>query len=977
MLRNAYADMLPGETRFVLVAGEPGIGKTRLVEQLLTSVGSTEPELLWAQCVEWDGSPAYWPWIQAFRRRLTRLDNSDRQVRTGYGPPNIDQSLPSVLETNSSPFSKEPREPEQARFELFSSVAAHLENSTSKRPIVLVLDDLHWADAASLALLRFLGSTVRRIPLMIVATYRNSVAIRRSPLGETLASLAREPGHRRIVLGGLARNEVRQFVEQSLSSQPDETVIEAIQHAADGNAFFMNELVRLHANHGSRPRTDESLRIPESVRDVIRQRLDQLSDRGARRLTLASVIGREFGLSLLARVANEPIEVILAEIDEAAAAGLIEEVTPDVFRFNHALVQDALYDSLPAAERPRVHGQIARELESRSDGDPATISADLARHFGLAAPAGLAPEAVQYAMEAASFARAQHAWESEIEHCKQALKALEWSEAPEVGQHCDILLALGDAETRAGKGRESAMLAGAAPDASATYAKAIRLARSADLPERFARGVLGFAGPKLGAPQSRREGLSLMHEALAKLPNDDSDLRARLLARISSDAWRLRAVGELTELDVSRSEIIQRSNEAVAMARRIDDIRLLAYALEARFQARDGPDHVQDQNRDAEELWRIAQATDDPEITEWSCLHRYEIAVESGQRALADHLLEELARLCARRRLPRLDLTLTMHQTGRAIRHGQFTEAEALIARSQTLWPRTAVISFQLTTLRWEQDRIAEVEDLIRTRLDFLPNQILWRAIKVTLKLETGDERSARAEFNDIAAAGFTNIPREVFWLRTMSWLAYDAAMLADAERARQIYDLLSPYRDHNTFILSNSDQTGGSVSYYLGLLATTMEKWELADQHFREALERNERWEIWPYAAHTRYGWAAMLLQRGRPEDLPLARELLQHALEAAEQMGMSRLARISRETNDRLTFEAGGEDPGARHGLSMREIEVLRLVTEGLSDRAIADALFISPRTVGSHVSHILTKLCVATRAEAAVVAVRRQMV
>lgn len=976
LLQNAQDVMSEGRTQFALLAGEPGIGKTRLIDEFLQSLDGTACRVLRAQCIDWEGSPAYWPWTQLLRDLLGLIGEQALLDLVGDERDRIAVVLPDLgYERQSSDASLHP---ERARFEQFEAVRRLLIRAAAEHRLVLFMDDIHWADAPSLALLQYLAESIRTAPILIIAAFRNFDVGRDSPLEHTLATVARHPGHVRMNLGRLAPVAVRSFIQMTAANDLEQRIMDKVVRSAEGHPFFMKELTRLYTEQHLADGDGDSLPVPESVREVIRQRLHRLTSPCFRQLSIASVIGREFALSLLVQVSDASVETVMSCVDEAEHSGLIERNSSDAktCRFAHALIQDSLYEDIPGPERFRIHRHVGEAIEASATGKRESLVASLAWHFGHAAPIGTAEHAVLYALKAAEIARSAYAWETEIEQFQQALRAVEWLPEPDPARRYKILLGLGDAQSHAGKGRESAILSGVSPEANQTFLEAAAIARSISNPEYLARAVIGFTGPVIAVPHSGSQGLALIDEALSALPETDSEVRAQLLARSATDTARLWAIGALNVEASELDEIRQRSNDAVAMARRLDNPTLLAYTLEARFQMGDGLGLFDPDDPGAEEMLQLALTTRDPEIDEWAQTQRHASALRRGEIAAADRALGQLSEVRIRHRTSRFDQLLIQFRAGQALRRGQLNDAERLLDETMSLWPQSAVTNYQRATLHWEQDRIDDAMKLIETRVQTYPRHPLARSIRVMLWLERGDVTRAKAELHAITADDFADVPRGLFWVNALCWLARSAYLLNDPELARQIYELLFPYRDQNLFAII-SDHTGGSIYYYLGLLATIEKRWELAEHHFKNALERNIRWEIWPYVAHTGYAWAEMLERRSESADIPQATRLNQEALNAATHIGMHRLARLSRALQERLNQAVGARTDPSREGLSSREIEVLRLITEGKSDRVIADRLFISPRTVNTHVSHILTKLNVNTRAEAAVIAVRRGIV
>jgi DNA-binding CsgD family transcriptional regulator len=954
-----------GRGQLIVVTGEPGAGKTRLVEEFVAGDAARGSRVCWGRCDRWDAAPAYWPWVQVVRACLA--------VDDGEPSPAGDRTILADLARDPDQELTPNAGRDRGRFQLFESVSALLVRASLAQPLVVVIDDLHWADGPSLALLRHLVRELRSAPILMLVTCRSSDLDRLPGVTDMLAELAREPVHYRLELRGLAQAGTAAIVERALGWVPDNRLVEVVHHRTGGNPFFVTEVVRLAVSEGLLARAGDavwSTRVPESAREVIEDRLRRLSPSCQELLAAAAVVGPEFHLSLLAQVTGTDA---LPAIEEAVAARIVEDARAiGRYRFCHILFQETLYAGLRLARRMELHRQVGETLE-RLAGDRLDGAAELARHFRAAAPLSSADKAIAYACRAAEAALDQHGWESAVAFYQQALEAFDLLDAPRPVERCETLLALGEAQNWAGEGRDRSVLAGVAPEAVETFRQAIALARSTGAARQLARAVLGLAGPNLGAPSSGNEGISLLEEALDALPDADDPLRARLMARVCVDQARRWGVGEL-QLSPGRPDPAARIEEAVAIARRVGDVPTLGYALAARFLTLESPEPDDSALAEAAEILRLA---DEPRIHARGHLQRYAALVRAGQIDDAAGALDELERLGRRVNAPIILWETAALRAGEALRRGQFRSAEAWLAEARSLWPQTAVSSYQLTTLRREQGRMAEVADVIDDRGARLPNNPGWRALRLVLQLECQRHDEARRGFERMASHGFLDIPRGFIWLRTMTWLAEVAAELRDRERARPLYDLLLPYRGQNLFTMT-SDHTGGSVACYLGLLATTLSDWRSAEDHLRASLDDNEHWGNRPYVACTHDAWAALIHERDGGAGTPAALEHLDRAIALADEMGMARLANRARTRRDELL--AGSFSPLTGHepyGLSTREREVLRLIVDGYADREIAASLFISRRTVGSHVSHILTKLGVSTRTQATALAVREGLV
>ena len=316
------------------------------------------------------GPPPYWPWLLPLRSCIQQKTPEKLQSEMGPGAADIAEVLPELREKLPGLEPPPSLEPEQGRFRLFNSISGFLKNAARSQPLVLILDDLHWADRASLLLLQFLGKEMGESQLLIVGTYRDVELSRQHPLSETLAQLTREPVFQRKLLSGLSQEDTGQFIEAAVGTRPSQELVDTIYGHTEGNPFFLTEVVRLLSEQ-NRLTTEgtqgfQSISIPEGVREVIGQRLNRLSEQCNEILTTASIIGREFDSRLLDTLSDEISEDLIGQaIDEAVDAHMLEELPGswERFRFSHALVQETLSEALSTRRRVRLHARIADALE--------------------------------------------------------------------------------------------------------------------------------------------------------------------------------------------------------------------------------------------------------------------------------------------------------------------------------------------------------------------------------------------------------------------------------------------------------------------------------------------------------------------------------------------------------------------------------------------------------------------------------------
>lgn len=884
-LRRALGDALHGHGRLVLLAGEPGIGKTRTAEEIAAEACWRGARVLTGRCYEGDGAPAFWPWVQIVRAATALPDARDARARIGGGGADLAQLVPELAAAPASVVS------EQARFRLFDSVSGFLRALATARPLALVLDDLHWADKPSLMLLQFVAREMRDVPLLLIATYRDVELRRDHPLAAALGELGREPVCGRVVLRGLAETDVAAFIAATVDTPPSAAAVAAIHGMTEGNPFFVGEIVRLLAERGELAGGDPAAwtaTLPQGVREAIGRRLSTLSDECNRVLALAAVLGRDFRVAELRALAELDAGRILELLNEAADARIVvpagdgprSTAAPSRYAFAHALIRETLYEELTVPVRVRLHRRAGETIEAVRAADLGPYVAELAHHFYQAAAGGGAEKAIAYAMRAAERASALLAYEEAAGHHERALDAMELAAAGGDVLRCDLLLGLGEARLHA-RERDAAR---------ATFRRAAQVARTLSRPDLLARAALGFGGRAEFGVGPDPDVRALLDEALAALPGDAVALRARVLGRM---------VGTSPYADTMATRAAL-SEEAVMLARRAGDPTTIADALAARHWALLGPDHVAARRALGDELLALADATGERAWAFTARDFRFATCLCVGDIEAADRELDALRTLADELRQPLEHWFVTWFRASRAIADGRFEEGEACIREGLAIGERAqhpaAMASFrgQLLWLRGEQGRredIAEVEEGLRFLLPLTAGtRAVLQSALVNLYVDQERHDDARREFAALAARDFHDIERDEHWMVTMAMAAEAVADLRDERRAPLVYELLRPFPDRNV-VHDLLHAYRGSVALYLGLAATGMRAWDPAARHFEDALAANTRMGVRPYVARTEYEYARMLLERGRRADRPRVRALLARALATAGELGMRRL--------------------------------------------------------------------------------------
>ncbi|MEE9234922.1 MAG: AAA family ATPase, partial [Candidatus Acidoferrales bacterium] len=431
-LKACLEDALSGRGRLVTLVGEPGIGKSRTAQELATYAGLRGAQVLWGRCYEGEGAPPYWPWVQAIRSYVRDKEPEELRAEMGAGAEDIAEIVSDVRERLPGLRTPPQLEPEQARFRLFDSITAFLKSVSRRQPLVLVLDDLHWADHPSLLLLEFVARELAGNRLLLIGTYRDVELSRQHPLAETLGELTRDGLFQRVLLRGLSLEDVGRFIEMTSGKGAPRGLIEVVYSQTEGNPLFVTEVVRLLVQEGglsaeaARETDSWTIRIPEGVREVIGRRLNRLSQHCNEALTVASILGREFTLAQLRPLVEGVTEDRLFEIlDEALASRVIEELPQSIgrYQFTHALIQETLTAELSLTRRVRLHARIAQALENLYGDDAESHAAELAYHFSRAEAVTGPDKLVRYSLLAGERGFASHAYEDALTHFERGLVA--------------------------------------------------------------------------------------------------------------------------------------------------------------------------------------------------------------------------------------------------------------------------------------------------------------------------------------------------------------------------------------------------------------------------------------------------------------------------------------------------------------------------------------------------------------------------
>ena len=873
-LRSAWraaTGALP-HARVVMLSGEPGIGKTRTAAQLAREVYGDGAMVLLGRCEEELGVP-YQPFVEALRFVIDGVDPDRLPMLLGRSRGELARLVPDLAALSPDVAPPTRSDPETERYRMFDAVVDWLATSSDERPILLVLDDVHWAGRPTLLLLNHIVRSERPMRVLVVGTYRDTDLERGHPLADTLADFRRLDRAERCSLHGLTTEDVVDLFRENAGYEPGPDGLElarAVRDETEGNPFFIVEVLRHLAETGALFQREgrwavdvpiDRIGIPEGVRDVVGRRLGRLSSTTNEVLRVAAVVGREFDLDVVVRASGQAENDVLAAMTSAVDASLLDEVKVDRWRFSHALVRSTLYDELGTSRRVRLHRTVAETLEVRRPDD---FNA-LAHHFGEAAVAGTQAEAVRYSLAAGDRALARLASDEAVMYFERALEHLD-----NARPRARVLARLGEAQRRAGEAGyretllEAASLAHAAGDRETQIAAALATSR-------------GFFS---GAGQVDAGRVSALEAALEAAGEGDSVDRANLLATLSAEL--------LFSDDPTRGPILLR--EATAMARRLEADAVLARALCYQTSGFGLSSIAIDELfRAGREALDIAERIDDPALATMAASGLHIASCIAADKQRADAYLERQIEHTERASQPLLRFVLANALAMRAMAEGHLSRGEELAEEmlaigSASGQPDTLVWMTGHVAQLWDEGRRAEeAEAMLSAAATVLPAA---EALLIHTFAEQGQFERARPLWDDLTDGGLPDLPKDFLWVLGTTSLAAAAWFLDDPTYAAPLQFTLAPLKGRIVFVGAGFH---GAVDHYLGLLAALSEDWDRAEAHFADAARIEGGMDHAPRLCRT---WMACAeaIRRGRSSGSDRARAvaLLDRAIDLAAERAL-----------------------------------------------------------------------------------------
>jgi class 3 adenylate cyclase len=878
----------------LLVSGEAGLGKTTLMAEAARSAFNDGACILFGHCEE-DLATPYQLFAEALGHYVAHAPEHQLVAHVKAHGSELSRLVPGLASRIPDLPPSKATDSDTERFLLFAAVVGLLGAVAEHQPVVLVFDDLQWADKGSLLLLRHLAAADQAMRALILGTYRSTELSQTHPLTDTLAALHRLTGISHLELTGLDHGGVEAFLEAAGGQILDRAAVElahAIHRETDGNPFFVSEVLRhlsearaIYKDETGRWVADASLdqmALPDSVRMVIGARVGRLGKEAGRVLSVASIIGRDFDLDLLARATKTSEDDLLDILDAASAAALVREVADSGrYSFAHALIQHTLYEAIGHNRRARAHRQVAEALEVLCGGRPGRRVGELARHWAAATqPIDLA-KTIDYSRQAGDAALAALAPADALRYYVQALDLYPQVAAPDPVLGIDLAIGLGTAQRQTGDPAFRDTLLGAARSALGV----------GDTDRLVAAALANNRGFFSAAGNIDAEKVEILESALDRL-SADAPGRALVLATLCAEL----CYGSPLE----RRQAL--ADEALAIARSSgDDATIVRVLNGTHFSLLVPPLLEQSLTRSTDALIR-AQRVGDPVLVAFAAWARATAAHRAGDIDEMDRAMATAKATIERLAQPTLKWLYAYDSAMRTQLAGDTDRAEQLATEALQIGAGggepDAMIIFgaQIISVHIQRGTLEELIPLIEQAAAEAPDLAgVYAAVLAFANAQAQRTEEARRQLEEFATANF-DLPMDNTWLTGMVAYAEAAVHCGDPSYAGPIFDLLAPWSDQ--WSTTGSTTGEGPVSRFLGGLATVLDRYDEATSYFAQSAAGSEQMGAKFLAAETDLAWGTMLVKRGAPGDAQRARDLLHKARSVAVANGYGSVQRRAETT-------------------------------------------------------------------------------
>ena len=929
MLAEAWNAAHGGSRQLVFVGGEPGGGKSRLLAQTCTQLYERGAAVLLGECLAELGEP-YQPFVEPLIALKSALAN--QQVGgAGVGGDVLERLDRLIGASGAEPQGAEP----PTSTSLYDAALAVLVSAAGQQPLVLVLEDLHWASEATLELLSYLVQHTPGERILFLASHRSTPPDRSAAVVHTIAQLYRLEGVRRLDLGPLDVDDIAKYVvaETGVSARRAREAATLLRDRSGGNPFFLREVMRDLSTRGGLDALGDRLPVtPQSVRDIYESRLDHLAPAERRLAESAAVIGDDVEVLLLSTVADVPPEDVLVAMDSMVSLGLVERLADadGYFRFTHSLARQAVLQLMPSSGLARAHADVALTIEDRFPTADNRVQR-MAHHFASAHVLGFAGKAVEYLVDAARLAQ----------------KQLAHSEAAEMYERAARL-----ADTTTDRD-DLRLHAAAAFHSAGHFERALELDRAVvaeGSPRDRLRAAIAFEATSwymhLGY-----EAADLLTDALSS-----SDLPGHDVLRVTGQASLGRAL-TFTGADSLARDL---STHAIELARGTGDLDCLAHALVCAVIVTPEPDSAATQLERCTELLAIGSEKDDPDLLFHGGSNGERLAYMLGDLATFDAAHAAQLRAARRSRAAAHVLSAECCNASRRLMLGDLAGAAQVNAELLRMEDAQGPVDFverlslQTFVIKRESETLRQVSGLITGQESLAQH---WAPGLLALYTELGLRQGAARVLAAVLDGDLGPYEKSSTWPATLTFLADAVWWLRDAGAAARVRPLLAEFRGTNLAV-GPLIATFGAADRYLAMIESVLGDRSAIDL-FTAAVEMDRRMRAPLFAAYTQ----AALRDHLKRTRAPATRiDAVQgEVATAAQTLGVPRLSRLA----------APKAEPQGPDGLTRREVEVLRLLAEGLSNRELAARLVISENTVTNHIKSILMKTGSENRTQAAMYA------